>query len=116
MCLLTEGFVCLLVINLLEMEGLERRASKAPLNIETASREERQEYFQFVCSSVAKKLWHEIDIKQMKIDKDSGRPLYCCGEEKDDEIIGCEERANCPFGELFHYSCKDIDPVKKIMA
>ena len=63
-------------------------------------------------STPLKKLWHEIDIKQLKLDKDSGRPLYCCGEEKDDEIIGCEERANCPFGELFHYSCKDIDPVK----
>ena len=112
MRLLTEVYVCSLVIKLLEMEGLERRPSKAPLNIETASREERQKYFQFICNSVVKKVWHEMVIKRLKLDKDSDRPLYCCGEEEDNEIIGCEERENYPFGDLFHYSCKDIDPVK----
>ena len=80
------------------------------MHVETAPQEERQAYFQTVCNSVVKKVWHELDTKQLKLDKDSGRPLYCCGEEKDDDLIGCEERANCPFGELFHYSCVAVDP------
>ena len=42
MCLLTEGFVCLLTMKLLEMETLENRPSKAKLDLETASLAEKQ--------------------------------------------------------------------------
>ena len=110
MCLLTEGFVCLLTMKLLEMETPENRPSKAPLDLETASPAEKQAYFQELCKSVVKKVWHELDTKQLKVDNDSGQPLYCCGEELDEGLIGCEERANCPYGELFHFSCVGVDP------
>lgn len=110
MCLQTEGFVCLLTMKLLDMEGPNSRPSTAPLHVETSTDVEKTDYFKSVCSKVVKKAWHDLDTKQLKIDNDSGQLLFCCGEEKDDGLIGCEERANCPNGELFYYSCVGLDP------
>ena len=51
-----------------------------------------------------------MDKLSLKTDDDTSTPLFCCGEEKDEGLIEYGERANCPSGEVFHYSCVGIDP------
>ena len=109
MCLITEGLVCLVAMKMLSMEDINSEPSTAP-SVETLSDDEKSSYFRSVCRDIVKKVWHELDTKQLKIEDDTGPPLYCCGEEKDEGLIGCEERANCPNGELFHFSCVGLDP------
>ena len=88
------------------METPENRPSKVPLNAE------KQAYFQELCKSVVKKVWHELDtFKQLKVDNDSGQPLYCLGKVIEEDLIGCEERANCPYRDLFHFSCVGVGPI-----
>jgi hypothetical protein len=43
------------------------------------------------------------------VDDGTGQPVYCCGEEKDDDVILCGAGRNCLNGELFHYSCVGLD-------
>ena len=71
-------FLCLLTMKLLEMETPENILSKVPLDLETADLAEKQAYFQELCKSVVKKVWHELDtFKQLKVDNDSGQPINC---------------------------------------
>ena len=108
MCLNTEGFVCLLAMGILNIDSLESEPEEAPVFDDSILFEEKSRYLESVCSKLVKKIWHEMDTASLRKDDDQGIPLLCCGEDKDDELIECGERANCPNGDVFHYSCVGI--------
>ena len=110
MYLNTEGCVCLLAMSMLNMDSLDNVPEEAPVLDDSTSFEEKSRYLESVCSRLVKKVWHETDTSSLRKDDDQGIPLFCCGEEKDESLIECGERANCPNGEVFHCLCVGIEP------
>lgn len=110
MCLITETFVCLLAM---EIQGFTEHASRpatAPDGLEDASEEVKSDFFKKICEEVVKTAWHKLDVERLQNDDGTGPPIFCCGEDLHEDVIGCESRSNCPNGEFFHYSCAGVDP------
>ncbi|XP_060559101.1 uncharacterized protein LOC132719356 [Ruditapes philippinarum] len=110
MSTLVEGYVCLLLMELKDINDTSSRPADAPLQIEDQSHDVKQVYFDDVCSSIVEKVWQNLDTDTLKEHADDQDFVVCCGTEMDDDLIGCESRSNCIGGEYFHYSCVDIDP------
>lgn len=110
MCLMTEGFVCLLAMTILGMEEKENRPTDAEEEIENASFEQRNVFFKDTCESIVQKLWFTLNTNALGVDDGTGPPVFCCGEDIDDDTIACEAGSNCDNGEIFHYMCAEIDP------
>ena len=108
MCLITEGFVCLLAMKLFSMEDKDSAPKEHGLS-NTSTFENRKELFDEKCKTIVQHLWHSISTNILKIDDGTGPPIYCCGEELDEEFIACLAGDKCRNGELFHYSCAEID-------
>ncbi|CAC5389594.1 unnamed protein product [Mytilus coruscus] len=85
-----------------------------PENIETTlvndDFEQRNRYFTDVCSTVVQRLRHTLNTNALTVDDGTGPPVFCCGEDLDDDTIACSAGTNCTHGEVFHYMCADIDP------
>ena len=109
MCLVTEGYVCLLTMELMEMAEKGDRPSTAPESIENSSVDDRQEYLQSVVSSVVQNVWHHLETESLKTDDQTEPEKFCCGEDIEEEVILCGAGRNCTKGEVFHYSCAGLD-------
>lgn len=109
MCVMTEAYVCLLAMKFQEMDEPSCRPNAAPIDIEHASDEEKAKYFEDVCKLLVQQTWHKLDTDLLKHDDGTGLPVFCCGEDKNDIVIGCEARSSCLNGEYFHCSCVTMD-------
>ncbi|VDI05718.1 Hypothetical predicted protein [Mytilus galloprovincialis] len=110
MCLATEGYVCLLAMNLLDMKSANDRPNSAPEQIENSSNDDRAQYLHSVSTAIVKELWHHFDHDPLQFDDNSEPDRYCCGEETGEDVILCGAGRNCSHGELFHYTCVGLDP------
>jgi hypothetical protein len=110
MCVCTEAYLCLLAMELQKMEDISSRPNSAPDGIENASDEEKSKYFENVCSSLVSHVWYRLDTDLLQHDDGTSLEMFCCGEDKDEAVIGCEARSRCTKGEYFHYSCVNVDP------
>lgn len=109
MCTVVEGFVCLLAMARSEMFDTSSRPVSAPANIETASLDEKNNFFEATCKLIVDQVWKELDTDRLKEDEGTGPPVICCGNDLDDELIGCSSKSSCPKGEYFHYTCAGVD-------
>ncbi|CAC5386074.1 unnamed protein product [Mytilus coruscus] len=89
MCLVTEGYVCLLTMELMEMADKGDRPSAAPESIENSSVDDRQEYLQSVVSSVVQNVWHHLETESLKTDDQTEPEKFCCGEDIEEDVILC---------------------------
>ena len=80
MCLLTEGFICLLTINFLQMDETDRVPYNFTSSIEDAKLEVKCEYFEDVCSTIVT----NMNINSLNLDEGTGPPIFCRGEDLDD--------------------------------
>ena len=108
MCVTTEGYICLLVKELLQMTN-EERPPGAPPDIENASEEERYHYLESVCLKAVETIWHHTNVNKLRVDDGTGPPVYCCGEDLDEDIIVCKAGSRCTRGQYFHRACADYD-------
>lgn len=81
----------------------------APADIKQASEEEKSKYFEDVCKLIVRQVWHKLDTDQLKHDEGTGLPVFCCGEDKDENVIGCEARSKWQNNDFFHYSCANLN-------
>ena len=109
MALVVEGFVCLLCMEECGMNDLASRPENAPDDIENGNDDEKYAFFSKLVNKIVDLVWHPLDVESLRSDDDAGVPLTCCGEESDEDMIGCEARSSCKRGEFFHYSCVGID-------
>ena len=110
MCLMTESFVCLLARDIQGITDENERPKTAPDDIEDAEEDVKAVFFGNFCKEMVKCVWHKVDTDLLKNDDRSGLPIICCGEELEEDVIGCERRSDCPNGEFFHYTCAGVDP------
>ncbi|CAC5425927.1 unnamed protein product [Mytilus coruscus] len=87
MCLTTEGYVCLLAMNLLDMKSANDRPNSAPEQIENSSNDDRAQYLHSVSTAIVKELWHHLDLDPLQFDDNSEPDRYCCGEETEEDVI-----------------------------
>jgi hypothetical protein len=109
MCLTTEGYVCLLAMELFEMNERGARPVNAPADIENSPDDVRQTYLQSVVTEIVQNTWHSLDVESLKTDDNTGPELFCCGEDMDGEVILCGAGRKCTRGEVFHYTCAGLD-------
>lgn len=111
MCTVVESFICLLVISTVHMKDLTSKPKNAPENIENAPPVDKAIYFENICKTVVEKIWKILETDSLQVlDEDDGTPIFCCGQDIDEDMIGCEGRSRCINGEFFHYSCAGVDP------
>jgi hypothetical protein len=110
MCLVVEGFTCLLTMQVTGMNDLCDRPSNAPADIESAETSDKRDFLESTIKSVVEKVWQTLDTNRLLTDDGTGPPIVCCGEDVDEDLIGCDCRSSCPNGKYFHYSCAGIDP------
>lgn len=109
MYLTTEGYVCLLAMELLEMNQRGARPVNAPVDIENSPDDVRQTYLQSVVTEIVQNTWHSVDVESLKTDDNTGPELFCFGEDMDDEVMLCGAGRKCTRGEVFHYTCAGVD-------
>jgi hypothetical protein len=78
MCLTTEGYVCLLAMELFEMNERGGRPVNAPADIENSPDDIRQTYLQSVVTEIVQNTWHSLDVESLKTDDNTGPELFCC--------------------------------------
>lgn len=111
LCLITETFACLLTIDIQGFTDNARcRPATAPDGLEDELDEVKSAFYSNICEEVVKLFWHKLAIERLKNDDGTGPPIICCGEELDEDFIGCESKSNYPNGEFFHNSCVGVDP------
>ena len=110
MALIVEGFICLLMMKQCGMNDPTSRPENAPDNIENGNSDEKYAYFKQMVNKIVDIVWHSLDVDSLKTNDGTGVPLLCCGEETDEDLIGCDSRSSCQRGEFFHYSCVGLDP------
>lgn len=103
MALATEGLVVLMAMGIL---GVDCKDDDLPddTDIEALSFE------------IIDRVWHPMDQNALLIEQeaaasgDMGVQEFCCGEDIEEDMIGCDSRGNCVSGEWFHFTCVDLDP------
>lgn len=109
MCVVTEGYVCLLAMKLMEMNDKSDRPETATESIENSDIEDRREFLQSVVTSVVETVWYHLETESLKTDDETEPEVFCCGEDIEEDVILCGAGRNCTGGEVFHYSCVGLD-------
>ncbi|KAH3875229.1 hypothetical protein DPMN_038492 [Dreissena polymorpha] len=94
------------------MNSPSDRPQTEPDGIESASNIYKQEYFDAITATVVNEVWQTLDVSKLTREDFTDEHVICCGEQSDEDMIGCECRSQCARGGLFHYACVGVDPDK----
>ncbi|KAH3782029.1 hypothetical protein DPMN_159940 [Dreissena polymorpha] len=73
-----EGFVCLLLMEYLNMNSPSDRPQTAPDGIEAANNLDKQEYFYTITATVANKIWQTLDVSKLTCEDFTDKHVICC--------------------------------------
>ncbi|KAH3782083.1 hypothetical protein DPMN_159994 [Dreissena polymorpha] len=93
MATIVEGFVCLLLMEYLNMNSPSDRPQTAPDGIEAANNLDKQEYFYTITATVVNEIWQTHDVSKLTCEDFTDEHVICCGKESVEDMIGCECRS-----------------------
>ncbi|OWF48543.1 Chromatin modification-related protein png2 [Mizuhopecten yessoensis] len=100
MCLATEGYVCLAVMEKFGLESLDDKPKHAPDGIEDDEKEEREKYLKNVVGELLQY------FKGDAASQDSSYQYCNCRTDLGEEpMVGCAAKSKCARQEWYHLQC-----------